>query len=67
MSSLATSQTHLLKSICYHVSDPPALVFEQTSQRSQQDTVARLLLLGYCFGDCDENVDCQESDTVLII
>ena len=29
--------------------------------------MARLLLLGYRFGDRDEDVDSQESDTVLVV
>lgn len=29
--------------------------------------MARLLLLGYCLGDGDEDVDSQEADAVLVI
>jgi len=67
MLPFATSRTHLLKSVCYHIPHPPALVLEQTPQRSQENTMARLLLLGYRFGDRDEDVDSQESDTVLVV
>lgn len=50
-------KTDLLKSIRNHVPDPPALVLYQVPQRCQQNTVARLLLLGHHFGDGDQDFD----------
>ena len=67
MPCLVTFRTHLLKAVCDHVSHSPALVLKQTPQRSQQDTVTRLLLLGHCLRDRNEDVDGEKSDTVLVV
>jgi hypothetical protein len=48
--------TNLFKPVGYHVPDSPALVLDQVSQRSQQDAVAGLLLLGHALGNGDKNL-----------
>lgn len=58
---------NLLISISNHIPDPPALVLKQVSQRSEQHAVARLLLLGNFLGNRDENINCQKTDTVLVV
>lgn len=50
------STAYLFKSIGNHVPDSPALILYQISQRSQQDSVAGLLLLGDALGDGNENL-----------
>jgi hypothetical protein len=59
--------SYLLEAICDHVAHSPALVLEQTPQSSQEHTVTRLLFLGHCLGDGDEDVNGQQPDAVLVI
>ena len=67
MLPFATSRTHLLKSVCYHIPHPPALVLKQASERLKKHAVAALLLLGYCLGDRDQHLDCEQADTILVV
>jgi hypothetical protein len=59
--------TYLLEPISNHVAHPPALVLEQTPQRRQKHAMARLLLLGHCLCDCDQDIYRQKPDTVLVV
>lgn len=59
--------SNLLISISNHITDPPALVLKEVSQRSEQYAVAGLLLLGNFLSNGDENINRQKADTVLII
>lgn len=43
--------THLFETVRNHISDSPALVFYQTSERSEKDSVARLLFFWHDLGD----------------
>src|ERR1035438_8646740 len=46
--------TNLFKSVGHHVSDTPALVFNQTPQRRKKDAMTRLLLFWHNFCDGDQ-------------
>lgn len=58
---------YLFISIGNHVSDPPALVLKQIPQRCQQNAVARLLFFGNFLCNRNKNVNCKQTDAVLII
>jgi len=58
---------YLFELVRNHVSNPPALVLEQTPQSSQQYTMTRLLLLRNDLGDSDQDLDSQKTYTILVI
>lgn len=58
---------YLLKPVCHHISHPPTLVLEETSQSAQQNSVARLLFFRHRLGDRNEDIHSQEPDAVLVV